>query len=261
MGRSVRILPAMRWTRGRTLAGLAGIVLVACYFLSLHRQRQRDALMQADPETILSTPFLLSAAMTLGKPVFARHCAGCHGVEGKGDPSKGAPDLTDGKVLFGTGRVADIEQITLYGIRSGNPRGWKLASMPAFGTPRPYGAEPIPPLTPGDIDDVVEHLMALRGHAVDKAAAVRGAAIFAGRGACWDCHASDGMGDSSIGAPNLADDIRLFGDGSRASLWRVIARGYAGVSPAFVHSLSPVEARAVSAYVAALTTPLTKDVR
>ncbi len=35
-----------------------------------------------------------------GKPLFAQTCAACHGVEGKGNPALGAPDLTDRTWLY-----------------------------------------------------------------------------------------------------------------------------------------------------------------
>jgi cytochrome c oxidase cbb3-type subunit III len=44
------------------------------------------------------------AAAGRAAPVFAAQCAACHGPAGKGDPTKGAPDLTDGEWLYGPGR-------------------------------------------------------------------------------------------------------------------------------------------------------------
>lgn len=240
------------------LAAAAVLVLIAAIVHVSLRARARDALMLADPEAILSNPALRTTAIGLGTDVFARHCAACHGADGKGNRQVGAPDLTDGDWLYGSGQVAEIEEITLHGIRSGDPRGWDQASMPAYGRARPYTREQIPPLSPGEIASVVRYLRSLHGAPLD-AAAVRGKAIFIGRGACWDCHADDASGDSAIGAPNLLDDVWLYGDGSAPALFNSIAGGHAGISPAFARTLTPVEARAVAAYVASLSKPLSKD--
>ncbi|MFC3077237.1 cytochrome-c oxidase, cbb3-type subunit III [Phenylobacterium terrae] len=45
-----------------------------------------------------------AAAAGRAAPVFAEQCAACHGPAGKGDVSKGAPDLTDGEWLYGDER-------------------------------------------------------------------------------------------------------------------------------------------------------------
>lgn len=48
-----------------------------------------------------------------GKEIFAQTCAACHGPEGKGNPALGAPNLTDGTWLYGSGEPTIIETITL----------------------------------------------------------------------------------------------------------------------------------------------------
>jgi len=58
--------------------------------------------------TKLSTPH---ADIAAGKKVFAENCAVCHGNEGKGNRELGAPNLTDGIWLFGSGTDAIIETI------------------------------------------------------------------------------------------------------------------------------------------------------
>ncbi|MCC7484331.1 MAG: cytochrome-c oxidase, cbb3-type subunit III [Burkholderiales bacterium] len=47
-----------------------------------------------------------------GKQKFAEVCAACHGAQGKGNQELGAPDLTDGVWLHGSGENAIVEQIT-----------------------------------------------------------------------------------------------------------------------------------------------------
>ncbi len=51
-------------------------------------------------------------AVNRAAPVFAAQCVSCHKADGKGDQTKGAPDLTDREWLYGS-RPEDIrEQIT-----------------------------------------------------------------------------------------------------------------------------------------------------
>ena len=46
-----------------------------------------------------------------GKEKFAQICAACHGPDGKGNPQLGAPNLTDGIWLHGSGEEAILERI------------------------------------------------------------------------------------------------------------------------------------------------------
>lgn len=232
------------------------LLLVAALVLlgmrALHRRDLGDRLMRADPESVLADPTLAGFALEQGKAGFATHCAACHGT-GKGDPTRGIPDLTDGDTLYGEGQVSEIEAIVLHGIRSGDPRGWDLADMPAYSHQKPYAREPIPPLTPSQIADVTQYLLRLHGRAKDAAAAERGQILFKTNGACWDCHGNDGGGDTAVGAPNLLDDVWLYGDGSAGQIAASIANGRGGKSPAFAKVLSPLQARAIAVYVASLS--------
>jgi cytochrome c oxidase cbb3-type subunit 3 len=51
------------------------------------------------------------AAVTRATQLFAEQCAACHGPEGKGDQTKGVPNLTDGEWLYGSSREAIRDQI------------------------------------------------------------------------------------------------------------------------------------------------------
>jgi len=44
------------------------------------------------------------AAVARAAPVYADQCAACHGPQGLGDTTKGAPNLTDGEWLYGSSR-------------------------------------------------------------------------------------------------------------------------------------------------------------
>jgi cytochrome c oxidase cbb3-type subunit 3 len=53
-----------------------------------------------------------SLRVARGKDVFMGVCAACHGPEGKGNPLLGAPNLTDGIWLHGSGEARIIETVT-----------------------------------------------------------------------------------------------------------------------------------------------------
>jgi cytochrome c oxidase cbb3-type subunit III len=213
-------------------------------------------LLRTDPAALPADPALLRFAISRGRPLFMVHCAACHGVSATGDPAKGVPDLTDTDWLYGSGRVADIEQIIEYGIRSRNSRAWNLAIMPAYARPQPNPAEKnMRPLSPVEIGDLIEFLFRQQGREADAAAASRGAALYTGDAGCFDCHAVDAKGDSAIGAPNLTDAITLYGDGSRDALFLSIAYGRQGVCPAWIKKLAAPGIREIAVYVHSLSRP------
>jgi cytochrome c oxidase cbb3-type subunit 3 len=47
----------------------------------------------------------------LGKPLFEQSCAACHGVDGKGNPAVGAPNLTDAIWLYGSSETTIAEGV------------------------------------------------------------------------------------------------------------------------------------------------------
>ena len=235
------------------LAASAGIIAAVFAYQSQVEGR----LLRADPNAIPSNASLMAFAHGRGAAWYDAACANCHGTNGKGDPMRGIPDLTDGDWLYGTGSVSDIEQVIKYGIRSYHPKAWNLASMPAYARSRPSARDPkIPSLSPANIRDVVEFLLYQQGQnsaptsaAVDTASAGRGAAIYSDVGGCYDCHAADAKGDAAIGAPNLTDRVTLYGDGGRESLAVSIEYGRAGVCPAWDMRIGAAAIRELALYV------------
>jgi len=232
-----------------TAIGLASLVLAGGTTYLAGQATMWARLMRADPDSVVQSPGLKSFAIAYAKPAYDRHCASCHGDHLQGDPRRGVPDFTHPAWLYGEGRVAQIEHTILYGIRAGNPRGWNLADMPAFAKAEPYKRYKMPALEPGEIRDVVEFILVTGGKPGDRAAAERGAKIFAAKGQCFDCHSTDAQGDAAIGAPNLVDDVWLYGTGSREDIYDSIARGRAGICPAWVQELTPVTVRALAVMV------------
>lgn len=247
----------MRPARLAIAVACTALLLTTIGLLRHQAGEHQISMMRSDPDLILNDTSLRDATLAQGRDVFRQHCSSCHGEDGKGSSVRAVPDLSDSDFLYGSGRVSEIEQIVLHGIRAGDPKGWDLTAMPAFARPVPYSREQLPPLTPAQTNDIVAFLRAANGHqGYDAAQVGRGRQMVLATSSCWDCHGSDGRGDEAIGAPNLLDGKWLRGNGSEAAIRHSIERGMAGISPAFHRTLSPYEARAAAVYVASLAQPI-----
>lgn len=192
----------------------------------------------ADPDGIIADPDLRAYAIAGGRVAFANTCAGCHGAGGQGAP--GFPTLADDEWLWG-GKLAEVEQTIRHGIRAPDDEATRSSLMPRF------VADGM--LTGAQANDVVEHVLSLTGRATDAAAATRGAAVFAE--SCASCHGERGAGNREMGAPNLADQVWLFG-GDKASLLRTVSLGRGGVMPAWEKRLDPATIRMLTVYIHSL---------
>jgi cytochrome c oxidase cbb3-type subunit 3 len=208
---------------------------------------------------------LTAGAMSLGKKVYEKSCAMCHGADLKGIPDLHTPDLTDAEWRFSGDDLAsggnvkfpsDVEWTVRYGIRSDHPnaRGLEadmLAYDPKYRTEddtKEFGSAEF--LTPHEIEDVVEYVLQISGRTADAARAARGDVLFhdGAKGNCFDCHGADGTGYDPIGSTNLTrPDLYLWGS-DRASILESITRGRRGAMPAFEGTLKPEEIKAVSIF-------------
>jgi cytochrome c oxidase cbb3-type subunit 3 len=192
-------------------------------------------LMELGPAGVAADPDLLRFATAGGGAVFRTHCSQCHGAGAAGAAAGGYPNLLDDDWLWG-GAVEDIHQTVTHGVRYADDPDTRFSQMPAFGEI----------LEAAEIDGLVEYVRSLAGLDHDAAVAAAHAESFANN--CAACHGADGTGDRALGAPNLTDDIWLYG-GDAAALRSSITGARYGIMPAFQTRLSPEEIVKVAVYV------------
>lgn len=170
-------------------------------------------------------------ALDIGKRLYLQNCSQCHGSDARG--AVGFPNLADNDWLYG-GSHEKIKETLLYG---------RVAAMP--GWLDAYGES--------GVTELAHYVMSLSGREVDQELSDAGKAKF---GACAACHGADGKGSLAhnlpFGAPNLTDDIWLYG-GSQRAIEETLRHGRAGVMPAWKEILGEDKIHLVSAYVHSLS--------
>ena len=170
-----------------------------------------------------------AAAMKAGERLFVNYCAVCHGSDGRGAP--GFPNLRDNDWLYG-GAPEQIEETITNGRQSTGMIAWEATLGGQEG-----------------VDQVAAYVMSLSGREVDSAQAAAGEAKFA---ICAGCHMPDGSGNQALGAPNLTDNVWLYG-GSERSIKESIAKGRQGNMPAHGEFLGKAKSHILAAYVYSLS--------
>jgi len=214
--------------------------------MHLHTARLERLLLAASPEMVEGDSGLLRFAAAQARPLYAQHCAACHGADMHGNPAIGAPNLTDAVWLYGTGTLYDIERTLLYGVRSGQDQSHNEADMPS------YGLRGI--LNEGQIRSVVQYLLQLNGRPYEVQGANEGRALYIGTGNCADCHGPDAKGNNDYGAPDLTRNTWNSGSDPQ-SLYRAIYFGEHRIMPAWRATLSLEQIRALATYVYAVSHP------
>ena len=170
-------------------------------------------------------------AIKMGQRIFANNCALCHGSNARG--TYGFPNLTDQDWLYGND-AASIKTTVLNG-RQGQMPGWSAI------------------LGDQGVEDVVNYVQKISSLEVSDAdAALRGEKIFAS--VCAGCHGKAGEGLTSVGAPNLTDDIWLYGNTPELIRFS-IQKGRNGNMPPHKDIIGEEKAHIVSAYVYSLSNP------
>jgi cytochrome c oxidase cbb3-type subunit 3 len=167
-------------------------------------------------------------AMETAGRLFRQNCAMCHGSDGRG--AKGFPNLADDNWQWG----GSHEQI-MATLNNG-----RVAAMPPFA----------PVLGEDGVKEVVAYVQQLSGQEADPQLASAGEARF--QMICMACHGMDGTGNQMLGAPNLTDDIWLYG-GDAGTIEQGLRNGRNGQMPAFGESLSEERRKLLAAYVQGLS--------
>ncbi len=167
-------------------------------------------------------------ANQLGKSLYASYCTTCHGSDARGAP--GYPNLTDNDWLWGNSEEALTA--TLKNGRSG--------VMPVLA-----------PALGGDkgIDNMVRYVQSLSGIAEADADAMSAQPMFLAL--CSACHNADGTGNPTFGAPNLTDDIWLYGSSDEA-IRATLVQGRNGIMPAHGELLGDDRTKILAAYIYSL---------
>lgn len=179
-----------------------------------------ESFRQVPVEELAGNP----AATRMGQRLFIDNCAACHGRDGQGNQLLGAPDLVDKDWLYGGAGEAIMASI-LNG-RSGIMPPWDS-------------------LGEATVKNLVQYVLSLSGQPHDAAAATAGKAQFA---ICSACHGADGTGNQALGAPNLSDDIWLYG-GTPEAIEHSIGRGRSGHMPPWRDRLGDDNARVIAAWI------------
>jgi cytochrome c oxidase cbb3-type subunit 3 len=199
---------------------------------------KRDVFLQkisdSNFEQIQQDKNLMEFALNGGRAAFKENCAACHGTGAAG--YKGFPNLNDDDWLWG-GKVTDIYQTLLYGIRSSHDKA-RFSQMPYFGSDKI--------LKKDEISDVTEYVMSLSDNSITNQ---KGELIF--KANCVACHGEGGKGGRNVGAPNLSDAIWLYG-GKKEDIYSSIFYSRAGVMPYWSGRLDDATIKQLSIYVHSL---------
>ena len=189
-------------------------------------------------EDIVKDQNLLEFARAGGVAAFKVNCVQCHGAGAAG--AVGYPNLNDNDWLWG-GTLEQIRQTIANGARFVANADTRQSLMPDF------GADGI--LQPGQIADAANFVVTLSGGDADQQAAARGAQVFAGN--CAACHGEKGEGNKELGAPNLADQISLYG-GDLKSVTAQVRKPRHGIMPAWSARLDETTIKQLAIYVFSL---------
>lgn len=184
-------------------------------------------------EAVMDDPELYAFAIAGGKAMFKDNCATCHGTGGAG--ATGYPNLNDDDWLWG-GTPQAIYQSIKYGIRDPHDES-RSSMMPAFAGM----------LTQEQIRRVADYIYDYSQTGVPPQ---EGGALYQEH--CAACHAQDGRGDKTIGAPNLVDSIWFYSNGDVDSIAAQIKQPKHGMMPSWVHRLDDDTIRQLAIYVHSL---------
>jgi cytochrome c oxidase cbb3-type subunit 3 len=189
-------------------------------------------------EAIRADDRLMTVVRETGRTLFGDNCAACHGLNAKGNP--GFPNLTTAAWLWGGSPEAIAETIRV-GVNSTHPRT-RSSQMLAFGRDKMLQRQ--------DIENVVAYVRTLSNPAAAKEAPA--ASIAAGRKVfadnCASCHGDGGKGNREGGAPDLTDQVWLYG-GDAPTIYRTVWGGRQGHMPTWEGRLSALDRKILTLYL------------
>ena len=178
---------------------------------------------------------LMQTVRATGHTLFGDNCAACHGFSAKGGP--GFPSLVSGSWLWGGTPEAIAETIRV-GINASHANT-RVAQMMA------YGRDQILPRA--DIEKVVSYVQSLSGTKDSSPETLdAGKKLFADN--CASCHGGNAKGNTELGAPDLTDNIWIYG-GDRQSLMNTLWNGRQGHMPSWENRLSSVDRKIQALYL------------
>ena len=166
-------------------------------------------------------------ALAIGERLYASYCTGCHGSDAGG--VVGFPNLRDGDWLYGV--APEQIQVSILNGRQGIMPPWQAA------------------LGDDGVKAVVAHVKFLSGRGPKSA---EGETKYAQL--CIDCHGAEGTGNIALGAPNLTDEVWLYGSDD-AALTHSIAVGRQGQMPAHKDFLGEAKVHLLATYIWSLSNP------
>jgi cytochrome c oxidase cbb3-type subunit 3 len=183
-----------------------------------------EQFMSSDLESLAGN----QEALTVGSRLFSTYCTTCHGSDAQG--ARGFPNLRDKDWLYG-GDPENIKTTIMEG-RQGVMAAWGGL------------------ISEKEIHDTAEYIRTLGGLSADPAALAAGKKTYSTY--CTVCHGPEGKGNIQLGAPNLSDDIWLYG-GSSKKIIESITNGRNGVMPPHKDFLGEAKAHILAAYVYSLS--------
>jgi cytochrome c oxidase cbb3-type subunit 3 len=168
-------------------------------------------------------------AVEYGRAVFAANCATCHGSDARG--ARGFPNLADTSWQWG-GDPETVLASILHG---------RQAAMPPFAAV--LGSDQA-------VLETAVYVQSLSGAKVDAALAAAGRPRF--QMVCAACHGAEGKGNPLLGAPDLTDDVWLYGS-DFDSIRTAIVQGRAGAMPAHEPLIGETRARLAGAWIWSLS--------
>ena len=205
--------------------------------IQVMRSKYEDHFANASLQDVQDNSELYTYAVAGGAVAFKNNCAACHGAGGQG--ARGYPNLNDDEWLWG-GSLEQIYTTILYGAHNDNSQT-HVGGMPAWKDT----------MTPDEIEEVAIYAGAMHlGYKANKDTAyLKGQDIFSKN--CTSCHGEHGEGNTGVGAPQLNNDIWLYG-GDHGTIVQSITYGRNGVMPAWEGRLSDNTIKQLAVYVHSL---------